>query len=324
MSAMKKALAASDTPSYLKAAIAEGLGECPNPEARALLDVLIHDHDEIAARGAVRGLGARADAAGVATMGTLLFDAQTPLSIRTEAALVLGDVNLPAAQALLVSAVAQIQDESVLENVLAGLAKRPFADTQSFFTGYLGAANVSTEMKVAAIEALGNAQGDASPLLLVYLNNPDAAVRSAVAWALITTTAESDIAPQLQNALKQETDATVRTRLYQALENQSSSNPQALLSLIQNESDLPARLAGFDYLAGTVQSEATAQEVKKYFSQTAVTELQNTVLSSDNAQYRLTAILALRRARTSEAVAALETIVQKSQDPKVVQAARLP
>ncbi|MEI8341013.1 MAG: HEAT repeat domain-containing protein, partial [Verrucomicrobiota bacterium] len=110
MTALKNALEANSPP-YLKAAIAEAFGECPNAEAAGLLNNLVHSKDEIMARGAVRGLAARGDATSVNSLGNLLFNSETPVSLRTEAALALGEVNQPAAQALLVRAMTEIQDE---------------------------------------------------------------------------------------------------------------------------------------------------------------------------------------------------------------------
>jgi HEAT repeat protein len=322
MAALKSALAINSPP-YLKAAIAEGLGECPNAEARPLLNDLVHENDEICARGAARGLALCGDPGAVNSLGSLLFDPKTPLSVRTEAALSLGDVKLLGAQSLLMRAMTEIQDESVVESVLTGMAKRPFAETQFFFNSYLGSGDVPVESKITAIEALGNAQADATPFLLNYINNPNAEIRAAVAWSLITADSASDISPQLMGALKQETDSTVRTRLYQALENQSATNSMVMLPLVQNESDPAARIAGFDFLAGTLQA-SPAPEVRTFFNQTAVPELKDTALNSDNSQARLASVLALNRAGTPEAIAALRTISQQSTDKKVISAVRLP
>ena len=321
MTALKNALAANSPP-YLKAAIAEAFGECPSAEAPGLLNSLVHNKDEITARGAVRGLALRGDAAALTSLGNLLFNPETPISIRTEAAMSLGDVKLPGAQDMLVRAVTEIQDESVVESVLTGLAKRPFSETQFFFNNYLLSTNVSAESKAAAIEALGNAPGDTASFLLNYLNNPSAEIRAAVAWALVTAESAGDIGTQLTGALKQEQDPQVRIRLYQALRNQSAANSQALLPLVQNETNTTARLAGLEYLAGTVRSSSTP-EVAVFFNQTAVPELKSTALNSDNSQNRLAAVLALQRAGTPEAIVALQTIAQQSKDQKVLSAVRL-
>jgi HEAT repeat protein len=183
MAALKVALT-NDSPPYVKAAIAESLGESPNPEARDLLHELVNGKNETTARAAARGLAALGDADAVETLGGLMFNEQTPLSMRTEAALALGDVNLPSAQDQLVKAVSQIQDEDVVESVLDGLGRRPFADTEDFFRNYLNSSSVPAQSKVLAIEAITDAEGNVGPFLSNYANDADPDVRAAVKKAL--------------------------------------------------------------------------------------------------------------------------------------------
>jgi HEAT repeat protein len=184
MAALKSALA-DDNPPYVKAAIAEGLGESPNPESANLLHQLVGNKDEITARGAARGLAARGDADAVSTLGNLLFNDQTPLSVRTEAALALGDVSLSSAQDLLTRAITQIQDEDVLESALDGLGRRPFSETEGFFRNYLDSSTVPPESKVLAIQSIADAEGDDIPQFLSkYLGDPNPDVRAAAKDAL--------------------------------------------------------------------------------------------------------------------------------------------
>jgi HEAT repeat protein len=183
MAALKNALA-SNQPPFLKAAIAEGLGQNPNPAARDLLHELANGKDEAVARAATRGLAARNDADAVDTLGNLLFNNKTPLSVRTEAALALGDVTLPGAQDQLTRAISQIDDEDIIESVLDGLGRRPFSDTEAFFRNYLNSPDVSSESKVLAIEAVQDADGDVAPFLSKYLNDANPDVRAAAKEAL--------------------------------------------------------------------------------------------------------------------------------------------
>ncbi len=183
MAALKSALT-NDNPPYLKAAIAEGLGECPNPESADLLRQLVNGKDETTARGAARGLATRGDANAVDTLGNLLFNDQTALSVRTEAALALGDVDLPTAQDLLTRAISQIHDEDVLESAIDGLGRRPFSETEDFFRNYLNSPDVPVDAKVLAIEAVRDADGDVAPFLSNYLNDANPDVRAAAKSAL--------------------------------------------------------------------------------------------------------------------------------------------
>jgi HEAT repeat protein len=321
MIALKSALADRSSPAYLKAAVAEGLGNCPSPEARGLLNGLINDPDEITARGAVRGLALTGDADAVNSLGVLLFNQEVPLSVRNEAALALGDVNLPGALDALTRAVTEITDQNVVENVLDGLGKRPFSETEIFFSSYLASQDTPAESKVAAIEALGNAQGGVSPFLLKYLGDPDADLRGAAAWALTAGGDTNDAGPQLTAALQQEADPKVRAQIYQALEKQSGEDPQAVLPLVQNESNPAAQLAGFTYLAETLGA-SPSPEVTDFFNQTAVPELENAALTSDSAQNRLAAVIALEQAGTRAASDALQEIAQQSTDSRVAASAQ--
>jgi len=183
LAALKSGLT-NNLPAGVKAAIAESLGDISIPEATALLHELANGKDETIARGAERGLAARGDADAANTLGTLLFNNQTPLSVRTEAALALGDVNLPAAQDLLTRAINEIHDEDVLESALDGMGRRPFSDTEEFFRNYLNSPNVSAANKVLAIEAVQDADGNVAPFLSNYVNNPNAEVRAAAKDAL--------------------------------------------------------------------------------------------------------------------------------------------
>lgn len=324
LTALKQALASG--PPYLKAAIAEGLGQSPYPEARGLLLELANGADEIAARGAARGLALRGDAESVQGLADILFNARRPASVRAEAALSLGDVPLPGAQESLVRALAEIQDETITESVLEALGQRPFAETQEIFQNYLDSKSVSAESKISALEALRDAEGDVAPFLLKYLADANPDIRAAAAWALSTAgnNFEGDsveIGPQVLAILKQEPDARVRARLYEVMAGQNNADAPELLGLIRTESDLSARLAGFTCLAGMLRSPS-ASDVPAFFNQTAVPELKNLALQAGDRENRFLSVIALSRAKTAESLNALHEIAGTSRDPKIVEAAR--
>ena len=178
VAALKSGLT-NNLPPYVKAAIAESLGQISTPEVTELLHQLVNGKDETVARGAARGLAAHGDTDAASTLGTVLFNDQTPLSVRTEAALALGDVNLPAAQDLLTRAITQIHDDDILESALDGMGRRPFSGTQDFFRNYLNSPDVPPDAKVLAIEAVRDADGDVAPFLSNYVNDANADVRAA-------------------------------------------------------------------------------------------------------------------------------------------------
>jgi HEAT repeat protein len=318
MAALKTALL--DGPSYLKAMIAEGLGESTHPEAEAVIRSLLQDPDEVVARGAIRGLGARNTAEAAQTLQDLLFDDSRPESIRTEAALTLGEIRQPEAIAALSKALNEIQDSDLVENVLKGLGKQPFAETETLFRAYLEQPGLDTDAKVAALEALSASEGKVAPLLLSYAADADAEVRSAAIWALANAEDQGDLSAQFLGLLKQESEPEVRARLYEAIRNQEGSDAAALLESARTETASAPRLAALEALASACRAEVP-ETVLSYFNQSAVPELENRALNSETLEERLNALTALRVAGTDPSLAALQHIASKSTDPKIVQSA---
>lgn len=316
--ALKTAFA--NGPSYLRAAIAEALGQSQNPQAHEWLLELINDKDETAARGAVRGLAFQNDSQSLSVLGKLLFDDQHPPGIRTEAALALGNMSQPGALDVLKQAISSIHDPGIVENLLDGLSERPFSETSDIFNQYLNS-DAPSESKVAALEALANTEGNVAPLLLKHLGDADSDVREAAAWSLATVESDADISPQLEGYLAKETDPSIRAYLYQALGNQTGANPAAVLNLVQSESDVGARDAGFEALAGAL-SRSSSPDAISYFDETAVPGLENTALNATTElEKRLAAVFALGRAGTAQSLNALRQLASSTADPKVAAAA---
>jgi HEAT repeat protein len=318
VASLKRALA--DSSPFLKGAIGEALGESPNPQARILLLDMISGRDETAARGAVRGLGLRGDAEAADILGNLLFNSQAPAGLRTEAALALGEVGQPAALSALTRAATEIGDPEIASSALEALGKRPFAETDAFFREYLASPNLSTERKVAALEALGNSTGDVAGLLLKFARDPNPDVRTAAVWSISTTETQAEIGQPLAGLLKEESNPELRARLYEALAGQDNYDRAAMLPLIQQESDPVARLAGLALAADWCRGAPTA-DLLGFFNQTAVPELKNTALNDNSAPNRFSSVIALRRGGTPEAALALQEIARLATDPKTAQAA---
>ena len=324
LAALKQILASG--PPYLKAAIAEGLGQSPHPESHTLLLDLVNGPDVIAARGAARGLALRGDADSVQTLADVLFNEQRAVSVRAEAALSLGAAQFSGAQESLVRALGEIRDETIVDSVLEGLGRRPFADTQEIFRNYLDSKIVSTESKISALEALHETDGNVAPFLLKYLadGNPD--IRAAAAWALSAAGNDlngvsSETGAQVLAVLTREPEANVRARLYEVLAEQNNVDATAILGLVRTESDVNARLAGLTCLAGTLQSPS-AFDVALFFEQIAVPELKNMALQANDPESRLLSVIVLRRAKTPGSLTALQSIAATSRDPKIIQAAQ--
>jgi HEAT repeat protein len=304
----------------VKAAIAESLGECAHQDAPALLSRLLDDDDEVVARGAIRGMGSRGDAAAAEALSNILFDPDRAEDVRAEAALTLGDIAQPEALAALTRAINEIQDEDIIEQIWEGLGSRPFSETEALFRSYLESPNLSTEDKVMALEALGNAEGNVAPLLMGYANDPDPEVRAAAAWGLVSAESQPELNGRIQEWLQVESSAQVREHLYQALSSQENLDPSAALALVQKENDPAARLAALGLAAAAC--DTASPELLAYFNQTAVPELRGTAMSGSDLGDRLNSVMALGRAGTPEALQALEEVVQSSRDASTVEAAQ--
>jgi HEAT repeat protein len=308
------------TNSMVKASIAECLGECPHQDAPALLSRLLDDDDEVVARGAVRGIGSRGDAAAAEALSNILFDPDRPEEVRAEAALSLGDFTQPEALAALTRAINEIQDEAIIEQIWEGLGSRPFSETEALFRSYLESPNLSSEDKVMALEALANTEGDVAPLLLDYADDPDSEVRAAAAWGLVGAESQPELNDRVLEWVQDESSAEVRERLYEALSGQENLDPVAALALAQKESDPAARLAALGMAAAAC--DTASPELLAYFNQTAVPELRTTAVSGSDLGDRLNSVMALGRAGTPEALQALEEVARTSRDPSTVEAAQ--
>lgn len=216
MATLEYALARA--PSRLKSGVAEALGGCPHPKAREMIASLLSDADEVAVHGAVRGLAASGDPQGTQTLKGILFDNRRSESVRAEAALALGDVDTPEAYRLLVEAIGGVGDEEMAEQILGGLGRMSFDRTETFFRNYLASPTINNDLRVAAIEALGEASGNPAPFLLELLRDRDPQARAAAAWSLGMLDISENMAQTMTALLTLERDPAVRLRISQALE----------------------------------------------------------------------------------------------------------
>jgi HEAT repeat protein len=212
-----------------------------------------------------------------------------------------------------------IGDEDVAIQVLKAIGGREFIETQAFFRQYLGS-GVSSDLRVAAIESLAQAEGNPTAFLAGYISDPDAGVRASAAWAMSATDATGNAGPQLLAALQEEKNPEVRWRLYQALGNQDGFDTSTALALVQRETDPAARIAGMDLLASALRNNPTPA-VQTYFDQTAAPALKNTALTGESSSERMAAVMALVHASTPAAMSALQELALQATDPRVQQSA---
>ena len=313
--------ALSDAPVQLRATIAEALGKFDSAEARTLLHRLLIGDNDTVARGAIRGLAAVGDTEALQLLSTIFLDSQRAVDLRGESALALGKVDNASANAILLEGLSRSSDPELAETVLAALAERPFAETESFFRAYLSRADVPVEMRIAALEALGQSDGNPAPLLLQHLASDDESIRAASAAALALLESPSHVAPELLRALSNERSGEVRTRLYQALENQSNFDSEALLSAVLNDPAPESRIAGLKLLAAQAARPINAALAVE-FDRLAVPQLEQLAIHESQLHYKLAAVMALKQAKTPAASQALSRVAAQSAEPRIVAAAK--
>lgn len=296
----------------LKLVVAESLGTCPNPQSAEVLLKLVNDPSQGTKVGAIRALGIRGDAEAAKCLAQVLLDGERAEDVRMHAALALADVRQTGAFEALTRA-ALDPESSVAEQALQSLAKRPYDETRSFFEQFLTHVDTPRESKIAVLEALGEAKGDPTPLLLSYASSSDEEMRSAAAWGLLALEEAPAMHEPLLSWLKSESNAEIRARLFNALQQQDSASPGDVLAAVRSETNPGTKLAALGAAAAFVSSGE--KELMTFFDSEAVPELSRIAVEGQRAD-RVTAVANLVRAGTPVARAALENIAKSSSDPQ--------
>lgn len=318
--ALKNALASGTD--ELRVAIAEGLGACASLDCTVALQGLLNDANAALVKAAVQGLAQQGSPPAIAALTQLLYDSQRSADIREAAIQALGTIHQPGALDALTQAALNLNDEGFVTEILTALGSRDFSETQGFFQNYLRSPTVPSDLRVAAVEALAQAQGDPTAFLLSLVSDQNPDVRNAAAWALSATDATGTAGAQLLGLLQAESDAGVRARLYQALGNQESYDVPSVLTAVESEKDPAAQVAGLDLLAKTLAENPSTPGLQSFFDQTAIAQLRQIALSGPTSDERMTAIIALTRlAGTQPALQALQYVAQNATDPNVLRAA---
>jgi HEAT repeat protein len=212
-------------PPLLRVTIAEALGSSQNKKSQSVLRELLRDNDPAVARAAIRGIGAVEDAGSVKLLAQFARDAKSPEEMRIEAALSLGKVSSPAASEALTRLLGETTNEDLVEAIVSGLGEQSFAETEGAFRTLLGNPTTPIELRVAALEALGQTEGDPTILLMEQFDDPEPAIRAAAAWALTNLDNLGNLPVRLLSLHAQETDAEVRARITQALKHHGAIDP---------------------------------------------------------------------------------------------------
>ncbi len=320
LAVLEEAYAAA--PPQLRAGIAEALGACPEGRGLGLLARIAGEEaDETALRGVVRGIGAAGGPERVELLDWILREDARPASVRGEAALSLGSVAGPEALGALRAAYDRFAaaSDDLAEDVLKGLGCRPIDETRDFFASILDTPREDNAWRVAALDALENAEGAVGSFAAKYLDDDDPEVRAAAAWAIAAAEEPGDVIRELAERLGRETDGFVRVRLYQALANQENFPMEAAFGFVEREVDGEARRAGLELLAR--HAAEAAPEAQRRFDAEAAPELLGAALQGADAEAAMSAVISLRQARTPGARAALAQIAEQGALPKVKEAA---
>lgn len=304
-----------------RAFMAQLIGSTGSPAAREWLLPLLDDPDERVVRAAIRGLGVIGGDEATERISAFLQDAEQPEAVRIEAALGLGTIGTPAAGDALVRALGGASSEDLAIPILDGLGRFDFPLVEATFNQLITHPETPKTLKVAALEALANSSADALPYLLNGAEHAaDPELRAAAAWAISAQPEAPDCGSELIRLTGNEPEPEVRRRLYEAMLPQASVRADALLSRVQAEDDLAARVAGFNAVGAALRREPASGSAE-IFNRDIAPELVRIAIEPNSLNLQMRAVFALRRAGTPAAREALARIVDHA-PPQVATAAR--
>lgn len=258
--------------------------------------------------------------ANTGTLMQIISDTTMPQALRVEAALGLGTIGSPEAGDALVAAFGMFSAPEIHEQLLDALGHFPFGQIEDTWKQYLAAPDTPDHLRVAAVEALSNSTPESVEFLkTLAAADRDPNVREEAAWAISVQGKNGPLGPELARMAVIEPEPDVRRRLYEALLTQAENPAETLLPTIREETDIAARVAGFNALANAVKRGSSSGLVSE-FDGRIVRELTDIALSSNTLNVRMRAVFALRRSETASAMEALR-VISTTQNTKIAQAA---
>ena len=304
-----------------KAFMTQLIGSTGNPAAKEWLLPLLNEANERVAIAAIHGLCAIGGDEISARIAEILKDPQRSDRIRVEAAQGLGSIGTPVALEALVEAFGQVSKEDTATQILKSLGQFSFPTIAETFSDYLAAPGTPEEMRVVAVEALAFSTQEAVPFLLgLAESDVSADVRASAAWAISTHNDDQYLGETLAGLAEREQDADVRRRLYEAMLPQVNIPTDRLLPIVQAETDIAARVAGFNAIGRAAGLEPSSVSAA-LFDRQIVPELLQIATSENSLNIQMRAVFALRHARTGAAQDAL-SVIAKTARPQVATAAR--
>lgn len=314
-------------PLELKTAILEATGQCRLAAAEAVLRDYAKGNEQSLTRAALRGLASLQPNSIIGDFAAIMDDPELPISLRSEAALCLGELDNPASTQVLLNALgknvgAGDEAETLAEFIMEALASRPEKQVRDAFAALLELPDIGPDFRATVLESMGQIEGDVSDLVLPHLGSGEQIVRAAAAWALATSPERGNHAAGVLNALRTEGSSEVRAALYGAAGNQSAFPVETLVSLVGAESDPHAQVEGLRAISGMMGFPAVPN-VGQWFDETGVPMARFIALGGQtDAHDRMLAVMALAQAKTAASRQALEDIASSSNaSPSVKQAA---
>lgn len=298
-----------------RAATAQLLGAGGDARNKQFLLPLLDDPEPQVVQGAIRGLSAIGGGDVADRLSQYINKADLPEGIKIEAAAGLGTIGTPAAYDALVVAAQQDNSERMTIALLQGLSQFNFSPaTEQIFRKIIDSPDKSMDLRVDAIEALSDCPAGAEEFVFeVAAKAEDWELRAGAAWGLSKLDFMPNGAGSLVTLAEKEADEVVRRRLYEAVIAHPNVPNDRLFDLAESETDLAARVAGFNAAAVVARRNPQRPELAQRFDANAIEELVETALSTNPENLRMRAVFALRRAQTPAAIAALKRISLQSE-----------
>ncbi len=232
---------------YLRASILDGLVAADKFWAYDFAFELLGSDSEVVARAAIRVLGQFGGEDAVVALSQLANDFRLDPTISLAAAEALGVIGSPEAGLALMElfeyGLSQGEDAAI-EHALSGLGRIESQESGEYLKEIYELASDSN-IRILVVESLEESSGDISAIARLAMNDEDADVRAAAAWALAYADDPGLPMTELMGFLEVESDSEVRANLYHALDNQEDFNVERVMSLLAGETNPTTKLAGF-------------------------------------------------------------------------------
>ena len=281
-------------------------------EAVPYLRAILNDPNQEIRIAALRGLGRTETAEAELILVTYVKDG-VAIEESTEAALVLGQMEIPSVTGKLQELLRQAQEPVLREHLVDALAGRPWEQTQTFFLRHLHNPNVTVEEKQNTLAMLGMRDTAPAEILTQALGSDWEEIRAGayqgLAWRNDTAASQ-----KIRNSLLRETDAGARSLGYEAWGNQTDANRGEILGEYRKEVSPEVRLRA---LGAWARAFGRNPEVSEPFLPEAVSTLEQVAMADRDLGERREALVGLKRLGTKESKSALGRIAVNNSSARI-------